>query len=164
MSFATADLFTGIVASFFASDFCGLHALTVNNSRCGSRFLPRFSANLYTQFIMNLFPETRLSPTPENGINRFPFGKVRWQISPLATGSHYIEDRIQDPPPIKWRSSRFCSLGDQPAENLPLFVCEVAVLLTFHRCVSVILDLRNQVDGVVAIFIFLCNSNFANTF
>ena len=56
VAFASADLFTGIVASFFASHFRGLHTLTVDNGRCWSRFLPRLPANLLSQLVVNLFP------------------------------------------------------------------------------------------------------------
>src|SRR6185503_3821876 len=93
---------------------------------------------------MDSLPDAVSTPAPEDGVHRFPLGKIMRQCSPLTTGSIDVQDRIEDQPPANGPPATLRLLRQQPPQNLPLSVYQIAGILFAHRYGSVFLDLRTK--------------------
>ena len=71
----------------------------------------------------------------------------------LAAGAIDIKDRIEDLTAVGRRPAAFAGFGQASLQHGPLIVRDIAIIIRAHRCGSVFLDFRNQVDGVVTVFI-----------
>jgi len=140
---ATGDLFTCIVASFFAP-FCRANRLTVHDRYTGRGLLPAVLSDLSAESLVDSLPQAISTPTPENGVHRFPLRKVMRQCSPLTPRSIDVQDGTQDQPPTNGPSATLRLLGQQAPQHLPLSIRQIAGILLAHRYGSVFLDLRTK--------------------
>src|SRR5882724_5440244 len=143
MPLAASDLFSRIVASFFAS-FRRANRLTVHDRHAGRRFLAALLTDSSAECLMDPLPDSISTPTPEDSVNSLPLGKIMRQRSPLATGSIEVQDRIEDQTPTNGSPATLRLLGQQTPQHLPLSVIQIAGILLAHRYGSVFLDLRTK--------------------
>ena len=78
-------------------------------------------------------------------------------MTPLAARAHDIQDRVDDRAAVDLRSAKFVGSRQQGANNLPLFIRQIARIIHAHRYGSVFLDVRYQEGGVVTLFNESCN-------
>jgi len=136
VAFAAFDPLAGVKADT-AAVTVGLHALTVQNGRCGPAALAVGFPDEDAQRIVEHGPLMVVTPFPEDMVNRFPMGKVDGQITPRAATLHQIQDGINNPPPIHGGSSTFGRFGEHRFEISPLGVSQVGVVNgDFHRLKS----------------------------
>src|SRR5262249_15692629 len=96
------------------------------------------------QGVVNLFPQPAESPTAEDRVDGFPFGKIAGQLPPLAAGAVEVQDRIDDPTTIDRSSTTLGRPGQQRSNQLALSIREIAGIIRAHRYGSVLLDLIHQ--------------------
>src|SRR6185295_4162573 len=104
MPLATSDLFARIVASFFAT-LCSTDRLTVHDRHAGCRLFAALLTDSSAESFMDSLPDPVSTPAPEDGVYRFPLGKIMRQCSPLTTGSIDVQDRIQNHSPTNGPSA-----------------------------------------------------------
>ena len=110
MPFAAFDALVGILADF-AAMAGGLDALTVQD---GGRWAAAFGMGLpnqRAQSIVERCPPAVPRPLPEDMEDRFPWRKVRREVTPRDAAFHHIQDGIQNPPAMGGRSSAFGCWG-----------------------------------------------------
>src|SRR5690606_14213002 len=96
------------------------------------------------QDVVKTLPNPLLAPVPKDVVYRFPFRKVVRQLPPLTAGTHNIQDRIEDDPPIDRPATDLRAPRQQTSNHFPSPVRQIAGILRMHRYGSVFLDLRTQ--------------------
>ena len=91
------------------------------------------------QGIMNLLPDTVVSPVPENIVHRFPFGKIVRQISPLTTGAHQVKDGVDNTPTTNLLGTLLL-LGDHRLNDEPLCVRQIRPIMGCYAHVTFLRD------------------------
>src|SRR5262249_4525551 len=81
MTFSSADLFAGIVATL-SSAFRSFHALTIDDRRTRRRLASLGFSNLATQGIVDFLPCSVQTPDPKDAIGRAPLGQVMGYRTP----------------------------------------------------------------------------------
>ena len=97
--FAPLDLLVAVVPTF-AFDFCGFHALAINNCGTGLGFATRLLAHGFTQGIVHSFPDTLSAPGFEVAVDGWPGGEFMGHHAPGATASQDIENGIDNLPHV----------------------------------------------------------------
>ena len=119
------DLLPGVIAARFPH-LRRLRGLAVNDRSCGlwssSRSLPYPT----TKFVVDALPSPVIVPSAKVTVDQLPRWEVVGQHAPLAAGTIYVEDGVNDLAPrmLGRRRSRLWR-RDQRFQNFPLFVGEV---------------------------------------
>ena len=91
------------------------------------------------QRIMNIFPNSGDSPTPEDRVYRFPFWIFFRRISPLTTGSYQIKQGVDDPPAV-YRLATFFLIRQKFFDDFPLLFRQIRVIMTYDLHVTLLRD------------------------
>ncbi|EGG78878.1 hypothetical protein SXCC_00400 [Gluconacetobacter sp. SXCC-1] len=129
MPLAAPDLLARVITAWTAV-FSSFNRLAVNNAYRRRGVSPVLLTRQDHENMVHRFPSSLADLTVEIALHGRESGKVTRQLSPRATRSDDMEDRLHDPAQIRtsWSPQSF-PLGHQRRNQRPLRIAKVACIL-----------------------------------